>query len=297
MSIIDRIRAWSKRRREAWPNAARELGGTHHPQSRWWRNDEHILANVDGATVKLDSYTVSTGKSSATYTRVVAPFVYGPGPKMKVAKRGVFATIGTALGMDDHALGDPVFDDAYVVRGNHAAVLRRLWTPQTRARMMADAVADTTVTADAEKVTMIGGGRWVDPVPMVEAMRLVGELAARDIYGETVLRTLGPVTHDPWPRVALDTGVRVVIGAEARDGALVMVARADVAADAFDVVDGKLASDRVLPQAAHVHLARAGTATFADGALAWRDLELDAERLRAGAALLGALAAGGALYR
>lgn len=164
MSIIDRIRAWSKRRREAWPNAARELGGTHHPQSRWWRNDEHILANVDGATVKLDSYTVSTGKSSATYTRVVAP----SGPSVRST-----------------------------------------------------------------------GG-----------------------YGSRV-----------------------------------MVARADVQHDAFDIIDGKLAGGRVLPQAAHVHLARAGSASFADGVLAWRDLELDAERLRAGAALLGALAAGGTLYR
>jgi hypothetical protein len=71
----------------------------------------------------------------------------------------------------------------------------------------------------------------------------------------------------------------------------------------LDVIDGaydqQLASK--LPQAAHVHLREAGSGRLVVGdqtMFVWSSLELDPSRLRAGAELLGALAAArGGVYR
>ena len=317
--MITRIREWARRRRQAWPSVAQELGGTHHPQSRWWRNDEHITATIEGANVKLDTYVVSTGKVTVAYTRVVAPFVYGPGPKLQVYKRGILATIGKALGMEDHDLGEPAFDNAFVVKSDSAAVARRLWTPGTMKRL-SGVLSDTHITGDPEEVKLVGNGRWVDPPVMIEAMVLVGELAGRDIYGAKALSAIADGRFVPGgrarPRCELDTGTRVVIAAEDRDGKLVMVARtgeppaaneakpaptkgalpmATLAIENGQPTDAERAAE--LPQGAHVFMRSVGSGTLEDAAFVWNDLELDPARLRAGADLLGAIAVGGALYR
>jgi hypothetical protein len=68
----------------------------------------------------------------------------------------------------------------------------------------------------------------------------------------------------------------------------------------FEVENGRAERATKLPQAAQVHLARVGTGTLSIGntsAFLWHDLELDPERLRAGAELLGAISAGGGVYR
>ena len=79
---------------------------------------------------------------------------------------------------------------------------------------------------------------------------------------------------------------------------LVMVARVDPMAldQPIEVVEGR--ADVSLPPAAHVFLPQVGTGTIVRDGFVWADLELDVERLRAGAGLLGALAtAGHGVYR
>jgi hypothetical protein len=134
---------------------------------------------------------------------------------------------------------------------------------------------------------------------MRTAFLVIGELAARDIYGEAALRAIGDVSKPSaydCPRAVLDTGTRVTIMAVDRGAQLVMEARADrIAHDPMrlDVVDGKCEVGH-LPQGAQVHVQRAGSGVLLvdeqGASFTWNDLELDPERLRAGADLLGAMA-------
>ncbi|MDQ3339972.1 MAG: hypothetical protein M4D80_32835 [Myxococcota bacterium] len=293
-----------KRRRAIWTEVASELGGTHQLPTKWWRGDENITATVHGVPVKLDVYVVSSGKSSQTYTRVAAAYAHGPGPKMKVSKQGFFSKLGKAIGMQDIPTGDAVFDATFVLKSDNIPIARRLWSDDPRAQALL--LADTWITSKPEKLELTGYGRWDDPEKMRSAIELVGVLAATDIYGKVTLEQLGSVTQPDGerPRAELDTGARVVVMAEDRDDILVMSARVYDPTEhepmTFDVVDGRAELATKLPQAAQVHLARVGTGTLSIGntsAFLWSSLELDPERLRAGADLLGAISLRGGVYR
>jgi hypothetical protein len=293
-----------KERRQIWTNVATALGGQHHLPSKWWRGDEHILASINKVPVKLDTYVVSSGHSSQTFTRIAADYALGPGPKLKVYKQGFFSSIAKALGMRDIALGDKAFDDRFVVRSNSVALARRLWTPLAMEHMTR--VEKTQLQSKPKRVELIFTGLWKDPEAMQTGFLLIGELASRDIYGAHSLATLGTLVGEP-PHVELDTGTHVIIATAERDDTLVMVAKTaqPIAHEpiTLDVVDGtydqQLASK--LPQAAHVHLREAGSGRLVVGGetmFVWSSLELDPARLRAGAELLGALAAArGGVYR
>jgi hypothetical protein len=261
------------KRREAWTDVPSELGGNHHTPSRWWRGDEYasepqgeqvplgyITATIDGVDVKLDTYTVSTGKTSQTYTRIAAKIALGPGVKSQCYRQGFWASIGKLVGMQDVTLGSPAFDADHVVKTENVAVVRRWWTDRTRVLMTT--VNDGRLTTDADEVKLVAGGRWREVPKMVAAMRLVGQLAARDLYGVAVLQSVGGAFSQPnndRPRIAIDTGARVVVMAEDRDDQIVMSARVyeplPHAPVLLEVVDGRAEGASQLPQGAQVHLA------------------------------------------
>jgi hypothetical protein len=72
-----------------------------------------------------------------------------------------------------------------------------------------------------------------------------------------------------------------------------MAARAEIDVETIEIVDGKFVG-AALPPIAH----QVGTGTLSKHGFVWHDLELEPARLRAGAELLGAIAAArGGVYR
>lgn len=78
-------------------------------------------------TLTLDTYTVSTGKSSTTYTRLRAPYVNQDGFAFTIYRKSIFSGLGKALGMQDIEIGDPVFDEEFVIKGTDEARVRALF--------------------------------------------------------------------------------------------------------------------------------------------------------------------------
>ncbi len=78
-------------------------------------------------TIYLDTYTVSTGKSSTTYTRMRLPFTNQKKFLFKIYRKGVFSNIGKALGMQDIEIGYDYFDNDYIIKGNDEILLRRFF--------------------------------------------------------------------------------------------------------------------------------------------------------------------------
>jgi hypothetical protein len=85
-----------------------------------------VRAQTRNWIVTLDTYTVSTGKSSATFTRLRAPYVNRDGFQFRVFRKGLFSGLAKALGRQDLEVGVPVFDDAFVVQANDVDAVRRL---------------------------------------------------------------------------------------------------------------------------------------------------------------------------
>ncbi|MEZ4888447.1 MAG: hypothetical protein R3E32_27215 [Chitinophagales bacterium] len=68
--------------------------------------------------ITLDTHTVSTGKSSTTYTRIRAPYVSKNGFEFRIYREGFFSKIGKVFGMQDIEVGYENFDRDFVIQGN-----------------------------------------------------------------------------------------------------------------------------------------------------------------------------------
>lgn len=121
---------------EVWAQLAREIGA-NFDEGGLWRGSK-VTAHVKEWTVTLDTYTVSTGKSTVTYTRMRAPYVNRDGFRFKLYRRGFFTSLGKKLGMQDIDIGDPEFDEDYVIQSNEPEKARRLFAnPCIRALVQA----------------------------------------------------------------------------------------------------------------------------------------------------------------
>ena len=105
---------------EIWSQIAGDIGG-EFIEGGFWGKDVLVYRHGEWQ-ILLDTYTVttSTGKttSSTTYTRMRAPFVNKDGLYFKIYRQGVFSSIGKFFGMQDIEIGDPFFDDQFVIKGN-----------------------------------------------------------------------------------------------------------------------------------------------------------------------------------
>ncbi len=295
-----------KRRRALWTQIAHEHGGEFHLAKGFWkRKSERIEATAAGVPFVLDTYVVSSGESSQTYSRVAARLARGPGVRMQIHKRGLLSAIGNML-FDDHPLGYAEFDAAFIVRSEQVAVTRRIVTERATQLLLAT-FRDGRLTCKEDRIELITRGLWSEERRLRDAVAIVGELASRDLYGSQALRAVeGGVfgaNERGWPIVEVATSARVTIGAIDHEGQLVMLALSSDPTVAepmqLEIVEGA-ARDAyrmsAFPPGAHVALRSIGTGvlvvTEKGMHFRWRDLELDPLRLRAGADLLGAMAAG-----
>ena len=110
---------------EIWQQLATEIGATYVDGGTW--KGDKVQAQIKQWTVTIDTYTVSTGKTHMTFTRFRAPYVNADGFRFKIYRRSFFSGMGKALGMQDVEIGEPQFDEAFIIQGNDEAKLKRLF--------------------------------------------------------------------------------------------------------------------------------------------------------------------------
>jgi len=121
---------------DVWAQLAREIGADFD-EGGFWKGSK-VTAHVKEWTVTLDTFVVSTGKSTITYTRMRAPYVNRDGFRFKIYRRGIFSGLGRRFGVQDIDVGDPEFDQDYVVQGSDPEQVRRLLAnPAIRALIQA----------------------------------------------------------------------------------------------------------------------------------------------------------------
>ena len=109
---------------EIWSQIAGDVGG-EFIDGGFWRKDVLVYKHGEWQ-ILLDTYTVSTGNSSTTYTRMRAPFVNKDGLYFKIYREGLFSSIGKFFGMQDIQIWDPFFDEQFIIKGNSPEKVRRL---------------------------------------------------------------------------------------------------------------------------------------------------------------------------
>jgi len=101
---------------EVWHQLSEDIGA-EFVEGGFWKGSK-VQAHVGPWTVTLDTYTESHGESSVTYTRMRAPYLNPEGFRFTIYRKGFFSDLGKLLGIQDIEVGDPEFDEAFIIKGN-----------------------------------------------------------------------------------------------------------------------------------------------------------------------------------
>jgi hypothetical protein len=121
-------------REEIWRQLCSETQA-EYVKGGFWKGDK-VHVNYGEWTITLDTFTVSDGKTSTTYTRLRAPYVNKDNFRFTVYRAGFFSELGKLFGMQDVEVGYPEFDEAFVIKGNDEAKLRALFANQRVRRLI-----------------------------------------------------------------------------------------------------------------------------------------------------------------
>jgi hypothetical protein len=112
-------------KQEIWQQLCSKTGADY-VQGGFWKVDK-VQATHAEWTITLDTFAVSTGKVTAVFTRLRAPYVNPDQFRFTVYRRGFFSDIAKWLGMQDIEVGHPDFDRDFIIKGTDEQKLRALF--------------------------------------------------------------------------------------------------------------------------------------------------------------------------
>ena len=111
---------------EMWRQLSQEIGA-EFVEGGFWKGNK-VQAHVGPWTITLDTYTESTGEIITSPTPAcVLPYVNPEGFRFTIYRKGFFSDLGKLLGMQDIEVGDPEFDEAFIIKGNDESKVRDLF--------------------------------------------------------------------------------------------------------------------------------------------------------------------------
>jgi hypothetical protein len=127
---------FSPSREEVWRQLADQVNASIVDRGFW--QGDCVEARMGEWTVTLDTYVVSSGRTSTTYTRIRAPYVNADGLRFQIYRRGFFSDVAKKLGGQDIEIGDVEFDRDFIIKGNNPAKVQFLFAnPNLRALIQA----------------------------------------------------------------------------------------------------------------------------------------------------------------
>ncbi len=121
---------------EVWRELCQEIGA-EFVEGGFWKGNK-VQAHVGPWAITLDTYEDSSGDSSTTYTRMRAPYVNPDGFRFTIYRKSLFSGLGKILGMQDIEVGDPEFDEAFIIKGNDEDRVRVLFSDPKIRQMIED---------------------------------------------------------------------------------------------------------------------------------------------------------------
>jgi hypothetical protein len=110
---------------EVWSQLSKEIGADY--QEGGFFKKGSVLVTHRQWQIMLDTYTVSTGKSTIIYTRMRTPYVNNDGFRFRIYRKSIFSGLGKWLGMQDIEIGDPYFDEEFIIQGKPVEMVMTLF--------------------------------------------------------------------------------------------------------------------------------------------------------------------------
>ena len=115
---------------EVWRELSQEIGAEFVDDGL--RKGSKVQAHVGPWIVTLDMGT-SDQDGESPVTRLRAPYINPDGFQFTIYRKGIFSALGKLLGMQDIEVGDPDFDEAFIIKGNDESKVRDLFaSPKIR---------------------------------------------------------------------------------------------------------------------------------------------------------------------
>lgn len=204
-AVVRHSQKYEARVDAAWQQAAEKLGGTFTPSHGPWYNKSprNLTAHVDGVSVIADHYTVSSGKSSVTYTRVRCKAAAPQGLQVQVYRKHALSGLGQALGFQDVPTGHRGFDESFTIKCNMPALVPAwLDGPMRGAVNSADNYAFSIDDGVAKAQRTGLEENWQALRAAVRATAILGDRGSRMLdTWRTVARAVGgtlDASHDTW---------------------------------------------------------------------------------------------------
>jgi hypothetical protein len=132
---------------EVWRQLSEEIGA-EFVEGGFWKVSK-VLAQVGPWTVTLDAST-SDEDGKTPVTRLRAPYVNPEGFRFTVYRKSLFSDLGKLLGMQDIEVGDPEFDEAFIIKGNDEDRVRLLFSDPKVRQMIQDQPKIRLAVKDSE---------------------------------------------------------------------------------------------------------------------------------------------------
>lgn len=110
---------------EIWKQLCEEIDADIVDGGFW--KGKRVEGKHNNWRIYLDIYTVSTGNTTVTYTRLRMPFVNFKKFYFKIYKSGIFSNLGKIMGMQDIEIGYEEFDDRYIIKGSNEEWVKKLF--------------------------------------------------------------------------------------------------------------------------------------------------------------------------
>ena len=105
-----------KKKHVAWNKISNEIGAEYKKGS-FFKSDV-LEFNHRESIITLDYYTVSTGNSAITYTRMRSPLTNKNSFYFNIYRENIFSSIRKKFGMEDIVIEDKFFDDKFIIQSN-----------------------------------------------------------------------------------------------------------------------------------------------------------------------------------
>ena len=121
---------------EVWRQLCEEIGAELVDGGFW--KGKKVQVHAKPWTITLDTYTESSGESHQTYTRMRAPYINPEGFRFTIYRAGFLSGVGKLLGMQDIEIGDPEFDEAFIIQGTDEFKVMNLFADVELRQMIKD---------------------------------------------------------------------------------------------------------------------------------------------------------------
>jgi len=135
-------------REEMWRQVATKVGASYVEGGLF--GADKVVAQTGEWLVVLETYTTSDGKNSQTNTRMSAPYLNAEGLSFRIYRETIFTPLGKLFGLKDIEVGDPAFDDQFVIKSNSPARIKELLASPLIKRLMAMQPAFSLQVSDDE---------------------------------------------------------------------------------------------------------------------------------------------------